>query len=156
MTAFRSDVKVKIPDAGTMGCYMAVPRQPNGSALVVVQEIFGVNAYIRSVADSFADAGFIATAPDLFGRQTPGVQLNASSQSDRERATALMKGLDTNLAVADARAALVFAQGQLNESARLFAVGYCLGGKIAFLLATRGAVDAAVSYYGVGIHNVLE
>ena len=155
MTAFRRDVEVTIPDAGTMSCYMAVPSQPNGPVLVVLQEIFGVNAYIRSVVDRFADAGFVAIAPDLFWRQAAGVQLDASSEADRDRAAVLMRGLDTDLAVTDAKAALAFAQGRVNPAAPLFAVGYCLGGKLAFLLATRGAVDAAVSYYGVGIHNVL-
>ena len=110
MTAFRRNVEVDIPAAGTMGCYVAVPDRPNGSALVVLQEIFGVNQYIRSVVETFADAGFVAIAPDLFWRQVPGVQLNSSNAADRERATTLLKGLDPEQAVADAEAALAFAK----------------------------------------------
>jgi len=156
MTAFHRDVEIEIPGVGTMGCYMAVPSKPNGSVLVVLQEIFGINPYIRSVVDGFAEEGFVSIAPDLFWRQQPGVQLDPSSEADRERATMLMKGLDTDLAVADAGRALAFARGQVNEAAPLFAVGYCLGGKLAFLLAAAERVDAAVSYYGVGIHTVLD
>ncbi len=138
-----------------MGCYMATPAKPNGSVLVVLQEIFGVNAYVRGVADSFAEEGYLAIAPDLFWRQEPGVQLDSTSEAGRERATALMKGFDADLAVSDAAAALSFARGQQDKDGATAAVGYCLGGKIAFLLAARGMVDAAVSYYGVGIHAVL-
>jgi carboxymethylenebutenolidase len=155
LTAFSEDIQVDIPDASAMGGYMATPSQPNGSALVVLQEIFGLNPYVRGVVDHFADAGFVAIAPDLFWRQAPGIQLDASVESDRERATALMHGLDTEEALIDARAALGFAQRGLDQAGPTFAVGYCLGGKIAFLLAARGLVDTAVSYYGVGIHAVL-
>jgi carboxymethylenebutenolidase len=149
------DVELNVAGTGRMLCYLALPARPNGAALVVLQEIFGVNAYIRSVVDSFADAGFVTIAPDLFWRQTPGVQLSPADPADRERATALMKGLDTQLALADATAAVKFAQGQLQATAPALAVGYCLGGKLSFLLAATGAVEAAVSYYGVGIHQVL-
>lgn len=155
MAGLCRDVEVDRPDGG-MGCYVSFPSRPNGSALVVLQEIFGVNGYIRGLVKRFGDAGFAAIAPDLYWRQAPAVQLDPSLDADRERAMVLMKGLDTEQVLADAIAALVFAQGGLHESVSSCAVGYCFGGKIAFLMATRGVVDAAVSYYGVGIHNVLD
>jgi carboxymethylenebutenolidase len=123
---------------------------------VVLQEIFGVNANIRAIADEWAAAGYLAIAPDLVARQEPGVQLNPASEADRERATKLLKGLDEGLAVEDAKAALDFASDAAGGSALCAAVGYCLGGKIAFLLAARYKVSAAVSYYGVGIQSALD
>ena len=139
-----------------MGAYMAKPDRPNGSTLVVLQEIFGLNANIRSITDDFAALGFLAIAPDLFWRQQPGVRLDPASDPDRERATALMKGLDVDQAVDDAGAALRFAQSLQDGEGMAQALGYCLGGKLAYLMAARGLVEKAVSYYGVGIQGVLD
>ncbi len=139
-----------------MSVYTAVPERPNGACLVVLQEIFGVNANVRSITEEFAGHGFWAVAPDLFWRQQPDVQLDPTSEADREQASALMKGLDVDQAVADAGAALEFAQSQTMGSGATMAVGYCLGGKLAFLMAARGLVATAVSYYGVGIQAVLD
>lgn len=150
-----SDVEVVIATGGHMGAYLAKPAQPNGTTLVVLQEIFGINANMREVTDGFADAGFLAIAPDLFWRQQPGVRLDPASKVDYERAGALMRGLDVDQAIQDAGAALDWARKLQAEGGRAQAVGYCLGGKLAFLMAARGLVDRAVSYYGVGIQGVL-
>jgi carboxymethylenebutenolidase len=123
--------------------------------LVVLQEIFGVNSNIRQLVNDFAAQGFVAVAPDLFWRQQRDVQLNPGSVEDRARATALMKDLNADEAVTDAKDALACARSLSPKSKWTAAVGYCLGGKISYLLAARGGVDLAVSYYGVGIQSSL-
>ena len=131
-------------------------QTPNGAVLVVLQEIFGVNPSIRGIADNFAAEGYVAIAPDLFWRQEPGVQLDPSREADRAKAMHLNTHLDQRQAVADAAAALEVARGYALPTASSFAVGYCLGGKLAYLMAARGMVKAAVSYYGVGIQAALD
>ena len=135
--------------------YLALPTQPSGHAVIILQEIFGVNATIRAIADNFSAAGYIAIAPDLFWRQRPGVQLDPNKPEDREAATGLMKGLDQSRAVADALIAASHLRGMPHFSGKVAAVGYCLGGKLAYLLATHAEIDAAVAYYGVGIQGAL-
>src|SRR3546814_613900 len=87
-------------ESGSFNAYLARSDRPNGAGIVVLQEIFGVNANMRAVSDAFSAAGFNAIVPDLFWRQQPDVHLDPAT--DRERATELMKGLNTELAVADA------------------------------------------------------
>lgn len=142
-------------DAGSsFDAYLAKPVRPNGVGVVVLQEIFGVNANMRLVADALADAGFTAIVPDLFWRQQPGVELNPAT--DRERATELMKGLDQGLAVQDALRAANYVRTLDGANGKVGAVGYCLGGKLAYLLSMEAGIDAAASYYGVGIQGALD
>lgn len=150
-------LQIAAAGGGTFDAWLAVPDPlPRTAGVVVVlQEIFGVNANIRAIADDLAAAGHVAVAPDLFWRQEPGVVLDPSQPDDRERATALMKGLDVDSAVRDAASALGQAGAATGTAGPSSAVGYCLGGKIAFLLAARTPLDVAVSYYGVGIQGVL-
>jgi len=128
------------------------PRTACASAVLVLQEIFGVNAFVRGVCDRFADAGFIAIAPDLFWRQEPGVEL---SEKQLERALCLLQGLDQEQAIDDCSEAIEYVSALPDFSGRIGVVGYCMGGKLAYVLAARSKVDAAVSYYGVGIENAL-
>lgn len=153
MTA--STVTLTARDGGTFTAYLAVPDAPNGGAVVILQEIFGINANIRGIADDFAAAGYHAIAPDLFWRQEPGVELNPASEADRERATVLLKGTDQSLAVEDALVAAAYLRDLPAVTGKVGAVGYCLGGKLAYMLATREGIDAAVSYYGVAIQAAL-
>jgi carboxymethylenebutenolidase len=141
---------------GTFGAYLSVPDEPLGHAVVVLQEIFGINANVRRIADDFAATGYIAIAPDLFWRQKPGVQLDPTKPEDRETATKLLAGLDQPRAVADALIAASHVRSLPAFSGNVAAVGYCLGGKLAYMLATHPEIRAAVSYYGVGIQGALE
>jgi carboxymethylenebutenolidase len=147
-------------DLGTQGLLPAYVAGAEGAAsrpaVVILQEIFGINANMRSVADNYAARDFVAIVPDLFWRQEKGLQLDPSVPEDRDRATTLMKGLDIELAVQDALAAVDYLRTDQHVSGGIAAVGYCLGGKLAYLLAMQPGVDAAVSYYGVGIHGALE
>lgn len=149
------DVEIAGPD-GRLGAYLAVPDHPRCVAVVVLQEIFGVNANIRSIVDDFAAAGYATIAPDLFWRVRPGVQLDPESAEDREVAMELMKGLDRGECAADGGAALQALGERVPGLERSAAVGYCFGGGIAYLMASRGLVDLGVSYYGTGIHLMAE
>jgi carboxymethylenebutenolidase len=142
-------------DAGSLfGAYLAKPDRPNDAGVVILQEIFGVNANMRSVADAWASAGFTAIVPDLFWRQQPGVELDPAT--DRERATELMRGLDSDLAVQDALLAADYVRSLPAANGKVGAVGYCLGGKLAYLLSMQAGIDAAASYYGVALQGALD
>lgn len=150
------DIDVSARVGGRFSCYLASPEAPNGAVIVLLQEIFGVTDNIRRTADMFARRGYTVIAPDLFWRQQPGVQLNPTGEEDRERAMALMQGLDEVLAVEDCLAAADHARTMIGKPAKTGVVGYCLGGKIAYRLAGHTGIDAAVSYYGVAIHTILD
>ncbi len=151
-----SIITVPTSDGAACPAYLAMPARANGAAIVVLQEIFGVNANIRGIADDYAARGYLAIAPDLFWRQQPGVDLDPSDPAARDAAMALMKDLDQVLAVGDARAAARYVRSLAGDGTKVGAVGYCLGGKLAYFLAMTGDVDAAVSYYGTGIHAALD
>ena len=150
-------IDIDLPSGERMPAYLARPDGEGATAgVVLLQEIFGINANMRGVADDYAARGVVAIVPDLFWRQEPGVELDPSSAADRDRATELMKGLDQPQAVEDALAAAAYLRKMDGGPARVGAVGYCLGGKLAFLMAARPGVDAAVSYYGVAIQASLD
>jgi carboxymethylenebutenolidase len=150
------DISVRARNGAEFTAYLTVPTARSQSArapaVLVLQEIFGVNAFVRGVCDRLADAGFVAIAPDLFWRQEAGVQL---SESDLEPAIRLLQGLDQEEAISDCSDAIAYVRALPNCSGRVGAVGHCLGGKLAYLMAARSKVAAAVSYYGVGIEGVL-
>jgi len=150
------ETRLSAADGGSFGAYLAMPSKLPAPGIVVLQEIFGVNGFIREVADGLAAQGYIAIAPDLFWRQTPGVQLDSDAEADRGKAFGLYQGLDEKKAVQDSIAALNALRGMKECSGRVGALGYCLGGKLAYLMAARSSVDAAVGYYGVGINGALD
>jgi carboxymethylenebutenolidase len=150
-----SNVELQTAACEPFTAYLAQPEQAQSSVVVILQEIFGLNSNIRGIVEEYAELGYIAIAPDLFWRQEQGVQLDPSNAADRDRAASLMKGLDQRLAVEDALIAASFARALPGASDKVGAVGYCMGGKLAYLLATHGGVNAAVSYYGVAIQSAL-
>ena len=134
-------VSVETP-AGAYSAYLCEPGRADAPAVLVLQEIFGVTPFVKGVCEWLARNGFIALAPDLFWRQQPGVVLD---ESDRDTAGKLMSGLDEELAIEDCNAALAYLRSLTTSQGSTAALGYCLGGKFAYLLAARGSVDAAVS-----------
>jgi carboxymethylenebutenolidase len=148
------DVTINTTD-GAFGGYLAVPGTANGAGIVVIQEIFGVNEFVRAVADSYAARGYFALAPDLFWRIEPGVQLTDKTKEEWNRAFALMNKFDTDLGVKDIQAAIDHLRAE-EKCAKVGAVGYCLGGSLAYLTAARTDVDASVAYYGINIHQMLD
>lgn len=151
-----SMVELNAKDGNVFSAYLAKPQNPIGPGIVVLQEIFGVNANIRSIADRFAEHGYIAIAPDLFWRLQRNVELDPSNPQHREQATQLLKVFDVALAVEDALIAAEYIHKLAGASGKVGAVGYCLGGKLSYLLATKAEIGAAVSYYGVAIQSALD
>jgi carboxymethylenebutenolidase len=148
-------VTVKSFDGGEFDAYLSLPAGGYGPGIVVLQEIFGVNKFLRDVCDWYAAHGFVAICPDLFWRQEPGVELTDQTKAEWQKAFELYQGLDEAKAVEDSAAAMEFLHKQPSCNGRVGAVGFCLGGKLAWLLAARFRPDCAVGYYGVGIEKTL-
>lgn len=142
-------------DDGPFGAYLALPRGGGGPGIVLLQEIFGVNPHIRAVAEQYAADGYVVLAPDLFWRSGPRIEL-AYDDASWEQAVRLMNALDPALAQADIGHAVRALRALPGVGDKVGALGYCLGGRLAYLTAANGLVDAAVAYYGGGIHNALE
>ncbi|HEX3674614.1 MAG TPA: dienelactone hydrolase family protein [Rhizomicrobium sp.] len=148
------DITIQTPD-GAMGGYLAAPTNARGPGLVVIQEIFGVNQVMRDLADGFAAHGYIALVPDLFWRLQPGVQLTDKTKAEWDKAFALMNAFDPDTGVADIQASIDLLRKDAAVTGKVGAVGYCLGGLLAYLTAARTDVDACVGYYGVNIQKKL-
>jgi len=140
--------------AGSFDCYLARPAAAPRAAVVVIQEIFGVNAGIRHKCDRLAEDGYLALAPDLFWRVEPNVELDPDVPEQFHKALGLMGQFDQDQGVADIEATIKYARS-LEGCTKVGAVGYCLGGRLAFMTAARTDVDASVGYYAVGIDNLL-
>ena len=148
-------VTVKSFDDGEFDAYLALPAAGYGPGIVVLQEIFGVNQFMRDVCDWYAARGFVAICPDLFWRQERGVDISDKTDADRKKAFELYQGLDETKAVEDSAAAVEFLRKHPSCNGRVGAVGFCLGGNLAWLLSVRFTPDCAVGYYGVSIEKTL-
>ena len=138
--------------SGSFGAYLAEAAGAT-AGIVIVQEIFGINAGIRAMADGWAGKGFTAVAPDLFWRVEPGVQLDPDDPKQLQQAFSLMNRFDLDKGVADIEAAIQSLRAR--GCHKVGVVGFCLGGLLAYLSATRTDSDATVSYYGVNIDKFL-
>jgi len=136
--------------ANGMKGYLAEPSAANGAAIVVIQEIFGVNAVMRAVADGLAAQGYVALVPDLFWRLEPGVDISDGTEAEWKKALDLMNRFDIAKGVEDIQASIDLLRAR-DGVKTVGAVGYCLGGLLAYLTAARTDADACVSYYGVNI-----
>lgn len=137
--------------------YLSVPEEGHGPAIVLCQEIFGVNAVMREKADFLAEEGYTVLVPDLFWRQQPNIELGYTPE-DFQTAFGLYQNFDENLGVEDIQACIdtLKTLKEVDTCAGIGVVGYCLGGKLAYLAACRlPEVACAVAYYGVGIENNL-
>jgi carboxymethylenebutenolidase len=148
------DISISTPD-GNMGGYLAAPSAGRGPGIVVIQEIFGVNGFVRAIADGFAARGFFALAPDLFWRLEPNIQLTDKTDAEWKRAFDLMGKFNVDSGVKDIQSAITQLREQPGCSGKVGTVGYCLGGLLAYLSATRTDTDASVGYYGVNIQTML-
>jgi carboxymethylenebutenolidase len=150
-----TDITINGPD-GSFGAYLAKPSGNSGPGIVVIQEIFGVNKVVRDIADAFAARGYFALAPDLFWRLEPGVQLTDKTDAEWKRAFELMTKFDADAGVKDIQACISYLRGLDGCTGKVGAVGYCLGGLLAYLTAARTDIDASVGYYGVNIDQKLD
>ncbi len=150
--------KVSIPatdGSGSFDAYVAVPEMAPAPALVVIQEIFGVNKVMRDFCDYLADEGFIAICPDLFWRQKPGVDITDRTDEEWKQAFELFNGFNIDKGVEDLKATLTAIRQHPEGTGKAGTIGFCLGGKLAYLMATRSDADCNVSYYGVGLQDLL-
>lgn len=143
-------VKLNASDGHELDAYAARPAGQPIAGLVIIQEVFGVNRHIRSVADGYARDGFLAVAPALFDRVRRGVEL-AYDGPDVQKAMAIRQKLDIVQAVEDVNAALQYVRQQTGKKSGV--IGYCFGGLLAWLSATRLNPDVAIGYYAGGIGN---
>src|ERR1044072_3956733 len=143
---------IKAFDGGEFGGYLALPASGHGPGIVVLQEIFGVNDYMRSVTDWYAAHGLVALCPDLFWRIERNVELTAAHW---DKAIDFYNRRDATKAVQDAAAALECLRKHPACSGRAGAVGFCLGGKLAYVLSVRFKPDCAVGFYGVSVEKSL-
>jgi len=145
---------VQGPD-GAFDAFLALPRGGHGPALLLLQEIFGVNAHIRAVAEQYAADGYVVLAPDLFWRQGRRLEFGYD-EADWGRAAQCMQRADVAQAQADIGAAAAALRATPGAEGRLGVLGYCWGGRMAYLALANGHADHAVAYYGGGIQDCLQ
>jgi carboxymethylenebutenolidase len=148
-------ITVSAADSGSFRAYLSRPARGSGPGLLLLQEIFGVNETMRAQADELAEAGYVVVVPDLFWRLEPGVELDYSPEG-WQRAFELYGKFDEGKAVEDIAATLEVLRRHPACEGKVGAIGYCLGGKLAFLTGCRTNLDCSVCYYGVGIEKSLD
>jgi carboxymethylenebutenolidase len=139
---------------GEIPAYLATPEGGASAAIIVMPEIFGVNAGIRKKCDDWAAQGYVALAPDVFWRFAPGVQLDPDVPEQMQEAFGYFEQFDPDLGVQDIEAAIRWLRGEKGV-AKVGLVGFCLGGRMAYMAAARTDIDASVGYYGVMIDQML-
>ena len=135
-------------------CYVAKPDGDAKAAIIVIQEIFGVNPGIRAKCDHWASLGYFAIAPDLFWRINEDTNLDPDVEAEFQQALDLMGKFDQDQGIRDIEATIHHGQNAIGNH-NVGAVGYCLGGRLAFMTAARTDIRASVGYYGVGIDGLL-
>lgn len=141
---------------GTFGAHVARPQASPAPAVVVLQELFGVNADIRKTCDDLADLSFLAVAPDLFWRQEPGVDLDVGSETDWQHGLRLYQAYDRDAGVRDVKDTVAAAAKLPDCTGKVAILGYCLGALMTFLTAVRYGIDAAVAYHGGDTEKYLD
>jgi carboxymethylenebutenolidase len=134
---------------GAFAAYIARPKTVPAAAVIVLQELFGVNADIRKHCDELAEQGFLAVAPDLFWRQEPGVDLTVTSEADWQHGLRLYGAYDRDSGAKDVKDAVSAVRNLQGCNGKVALLGYCLGALMVFLTAARyQGVDGAVAYHG--------
>ncbi len=153
-----TDITINSADGGSFSAYLATPEATPTAGLVVIQEIFGVNQVMRDDCDQFATAGYLAICPDLFWRIEPGIQLTDQSEEEWSRAFELMNAFmpDFEKGVGDIQATISHLRGIDGCNGKVGAVGYCMGGSLAYASACFTDSDASVGYYPVQIDQSLD
>ena len=142
--------------SGSFTAYISEPAAQTRPAVVAIQEIFGINQVMRDICDGLAAQGYLAVCPDLFWRQEPGIELTDQSEAEWARAFELYQGFDEAKGVDDLGATIAAAREFRGSTGNVGTVGYCLGGKLAYLCATRTDATCNVGYYGVAIEAALD
>lgn len=151
-----SEITVQAADGGKFSAYLATPKQTPAPTILVIQEIFGVNQVMRDTCDWLAGQGYLACCPDIFWRIEPNIQLTDKTEAEWQRAFELFNTFDVDQGIEDLKATLAQLRTLDGSNGKVGSVGYCLGGKLAFLMATRSDADCSVGYYGVGLDGLLD
>jgi carboxymethylenebutenolidase len=141
--------------SGSFSAYLVEPKNKPAGVVVLIQEIFGVNQAMRDIATSVADMDFIAVCPDLFWRIEPGVDITDKSEAEWKKAFELFNKFDQAKGIDDLKATVAAARKLSGANGKVATMGYCLGGRLAFMMAQQSDADANISYYGVGLDNLL-
>lgn len=154
-----TEITIPAKDGGSFKAYISMPADVSSDSpapcVIVIQEIFGVNKGLREKCDWLASHGFIACAPDLFWRIEPDIELSDQIPKELQRAFELFGQFDIDKGIEDIKAAKHVLKGHANSTGKVGCLGYCLGGKLAYLTACRTDINASVGYYGVGIEGLL-
>lgn len=149
------EIRVKARDGGDFAAYLATPSRVPAPGIVLLPEVFNTNPHIRSVADGWAADGFVVLAPDVYWRQEPGAYM-AYTDEGRAKAQALRARLDTDQYARDLEDAIAALRARGDCTGKVGVVGFCLGGKFAWLSAVRHRIEAAVGYYAVQVDQHID
>ena len=149
------NVTIPALSGDSFSAYLAAPSTQPRAGIVLIQEILGVDNNMRQTADDYAKAGYLVLVPDLYWRLEPGVQLDSDDEKQWAKAFELLGAFDVDSGVEDLKATLSFLRQYPSSTGKVGSVGFCMGGKLAYLMATRTDADANVSYYGVEIDKNL-
>jgi carboxymethylenebutenolidase len=151
-----ASITIKATDgSGEFAAYVVEPKTKPAGVVVLIQEIFGVNQAMRDIAAWVADLGFIAVAPDLFWRIEPGIDITDKSDAEWKRAFELFQTFDQAKGIEDLKATVTASRTLPGANGKVATMGYCLGGRLAFMMAEQSDADANISYYGVGLDGLL-
>jgi carboxymethylenebutenolidase len=142
--------------AGNFTAYLLEPKTKSAGVVVLIQEVFGVNQAMRDISAWVADMGFIAVCPDLFWRIEPGIDITDKSEAEWKKAFELFGKFDQDKGIEDLKATVAIARTLPGANGKVATMGYCLGGRLAFMIAEQSDADANISYYGVGLDNLLD
>jgi carboxymethylenebutenolidase len=148
------EITVKAKDGAFMG-YLATPASGKGPGVVIIQEIFGINPWIREVTNWYASQGYIALAPDLFWRMKPGVQLDPTIDAEFQEGIGYYQKFNVDKGIEDIQAAIDTLRQTSGCTGKVGNLGFCLGGLLSYLTAARTDTNASSSYYGGGVHTKL-
>lgn len=151
------NMHITADDGHTFDAYAVAPAGNNRRpAVIVLQEIFGVNHEMRRITEKYAQLGYHAVCPDLFSRLKPNIELTDKTDEEWQQAFEYMNRFDVDRGIKDVQACITQVRKLPGCNGRVGAVGFCLGGKLAFLTATRTDIDASVGYYGVALETLLD
>lgn len=151
------DIQVTLRDGSKMGAHVAYPDKKPAGAIIAIMEIWGVNDTMRAHAQEFAEAGWITLVPDLFWRLEPGVELSDADPAHWDKAIDLYYDFDYDRGVEDMEDTAAFLRTIPGGNGKVGTVGYCLGGKMGYLMCCRGSdIDCAVAYYGTYIEHAIK
>ena len=153
------EIKIPAYDGDAFKAYVAMPDDASNSnqypVIIVIQEIFGINQVMRDICDQYAAKGYVTICPDLFWRIKPGIELDDNKEEKLQRAFELFIQFSTELGLEDLKTTLGYSRNMPVSNKKIGALGFCLGGKLSYMISAHSDINASVSYYGVNIQTML-